>query len=78
MPLTDDLRAAIQKTVSARIGKEALMIERVDPDLIGGLVINVGDTQIDASVASRLRAARKRLAEQATHAIHGGRGVEES
>jgi F-type H+-transporting ATPase subunit delta len=34
----------------------------VDPDVLGGLVVQVGDEVIDGSVAHRLEAARRRLA----------------
>jgi F-type H+-transporting ATPase subunit delta len=32
------------------------LVEKVDPALIGGFILNVGDKQIDASIASKLRA----------------------
>ena len=34
----------------------------VDPDVLGGLVVQVGDEVIDGSIAHRLEAARRRLA----------------
>ena len=34
----------------------------VDPDVLGGLVVQVGDEVIDGSVAHRLEAAKRRLA----------------
>jgi F-type H+-transporting ATPase subunit delta len=34
---------------------------RVDPAVIGGLVLRIGDRVIDASVATRLRQLRRRL-----------------
>jgi F-type H+-transporting ATPase subunit delta len=34
----------------------------VDPDVLGGLVIRVGDEVIDGSIAHRLEAAGRRLA----------------
>ena len=74
MPLTDDLRAAIERDIGERIGKEVLLVEEVEPDLIGGLVIHVGDVQIDASVASQIRSVRKRLTERAMEEIQSGRG----
>ena len=35
---------------------------RVEPAIIGGLVLRIGDQVIDASVASRLQQLRRRLA----------------
>lgn len=70
IPLTDDLRQSIKDQMSRRIGREALLIERVNPELIGGVVIRVGDMQIDASVASRIAALRRKLRDRATLEIH--------
>jgi F-type H+-transporting ATPase subunit delta len=76
MPLDDGLRSALKAGIGAYIGKEALLIERVVPELIGGVVIHVDDTQIDGSVASRIRTMRGLFSERAVHEIHGGRGYE--
>jgi len=75
-PLTGELRGKIKKDISERIGAEALLIEKVSPDLIGGVVIRAGDEQIDASVASCLRSMRERLVERGIEEIHSGRGYE--
>ena len=37
--------------------------EKVDPELIGGFVLNVGDRQVDASVRSRLKALKVKFSE---------------
>ena len=34
----------------------------IDPDVLGGLIVQVGDEVIDGSIAHRLEAARRRLA----------------
>src|SRR5262249_22104779 len=52
------LAATLQRIYSRPI---ALHIE-VDPDLLGGLVIKVGDEVIDGSAAGRIDALRRRLA----------------
>jgi len=74
MPLADDEKQAIREEMSARMGKEAILIEQVKPELIGGVVIHYGDMQIDASVASRISRTLRRMRERATEEIHGGRG----
>jgi len=74
MPLSEDQKAAIHQEMSARIGKDAILIEEVKPELIGGMIIHYGDMQIDASVASRIGRTYKRMRERATEEIHGGRG----
>ena len=41
----------------------------LDPDLVGGLTVRVGDILFDGSVASRLAEARQRLT-RLTHQQH--------
>lgn len=77
MPLTDELRQQLKVGIGEYMGKEALLIEHVQPELIGGVVIHIDDVQIDASVSSRLRTVRQRMSERAVHAIHGGKGYEQ-
>lgn len=72
MPLDDRMRELVRRTVSSHIGKEALLIEAVEPELIGGMVLQIGDVQVDASVAARLLDMRKRLRERATAEVHRG------
>lgn len=47
---------AIARKLSKRDKTE--LVEKVDPALIGGFVLNVGDRRIDASVAGKLRAMK--------------------
>jgi F-type H+-transporting ATPase subunit delta len=76
MPLTEELRSLIQTRISKYMDKEALLIEKVMPDLLGGVVIHIGDVQIDASVSSRILELENRFGQRAVHEIHSGRGVE--
>lgn len=58
-PMDDSLRremTAIAQKLSRR--QKVELVEKVDASLIGGFVLNVGDQQVDASVASRLRSLR--------------------
>jgi F-type H+-transporting ATPase subunit delta len=62
VPLDNTLRTevlAIVKKINER--KETELIEKVDPSLIGGFILNVGDRQIDASMKSRLKALKVQL-----------------
>ncbi len=38
------------------------LAERVDPDIVGGLVLRIGDVIVDGSVRARIRQLRRRLA----------------
>jgi F-type H+-transporting ATPase subunit delta len=54
VPMTEQLRGEVTQQLSTRFGKTVRLRESVDTDLIGGMVIRVGDTVFDSSVASRL------------------------
>ncbi|MEY4861298.1 MAG: synthase subunit delta, partial [Bacteroidota bacterium] len=40
---------------------ELRLVEKIDPSLIGGFIITIGDKQIDSSVASKLKNLRQEL-----------------
>lgn len=60
-PLTAEEREDLDRTLEARTGKTIEIQEEVDPSLIGGVVLRIGDTIIDGSVAGQLRRLRQRL-----------------
>ena len=54
--LNDDQQTEIMKTVQSLAGTDNLELDlKVDPDLIGGFVINVGSKVIDASLSGQVR-----------------------
>ena len=54
--LNDDQQAEIMKTVQSVAGTDNLELNlKVDPELIGGFVINVGSKVIDASLSGQVR-----------------------
>lgn len=62
-PLNDDLRAKIKGIVATMEHNSIELVEEVDADLIGGVVLRVGDAQIDASVARQLQELKIELQE---------------
>lgn len=59
----DDAQAReVADRLGAAINREVVLHQYVDPALIGGLKLRVGDQLLDASVATQLRLLRKRLA----------------
>ncbi len=46
---------ALRKVIAGEINAEVVLRNNVDPSLIGGFVVNVGDKQIDASIAGKLK-----------------------
>ncbi|MGB8215435.1 MAG: F0F1 ATP synthase subunit B [Anaerolineales bacterium] len=61
LPLTDDEQAMIRKDVLSKMGAQAAVDFRVDPSILGGLVIHVGDKVLDGSVAGQLEDLRNSL-----------------
>ncbi len=61
LPLTADEQAAVRNDVLLRMGGHANVEFKVDPSILGGLVVKVGDKVLDGSVAGRLEELRKSL-----------------
>jgi F-type H+-transporting ATPase subunit delta len=62
VPVSDGLRNAIIAQVKKSEGFDNVELdEKVDPDIIGGFVLQIGDKQVDASVAYDLRAIAKQF-----------------
>lgn len=59
--LTPEERTRLTQILSRRTGKTVELSEEVDPGLIGGVVLRLGDTIIDGSVAGQLRRLRQQL-----------------
>lgn len=45
----------LRKGLSQKLGSQIVIEQDVDPDILGGLVVRIGDTVLDSSVAGRLR-----------------------
>ena len=53
-PLSDEQVATLEHKLRARQGRTVKLKTRVDPDLLGGLVVTIGSQRIDSSIRSRL------------------------
>jgi F-type H+-transporting ATPase subunit delta len=60
-PLSDSQRELIKTQLSSKFGSQIELREQVDKQLLGGLVVRVGDTVYDASVVGRLNALAKSI-----------------
>ncbi|MFO3796950.1 MAG: F0F1 ATP synthase subunit B [Anaerolineales bacterium] len=60
LPLTEEEQNVIKKEVLARVGAQAVTF-RVDPSILGGLIIKVGDKVLDGSMAGKLEGLRQTL-----------------
>lgn len=61
LPLDDHEQDAIRKDLARTLGGTPAVVFRVDPSILGGLVVRVGDKVLDGSVAGRLEGLRSSL-----------------
>jgi F-type H+-transporting ATPase subunit delta len=64
VPLTDHQRHELIAALASRLGKTPVLAEAVDPDILGGLIVRVGDRVTDSSVRTRLDTLRTQLLSQ--------------
>ena len=60
--LDTELLAALQAALEQRTQKEIVLTETVDPEVIGGLRVNIGDRVLDGTVRRRLQDMRRSFA----------------
>jgi F-type H+-transporting ATPase subunit delta len=68
-PLDDGLRTEVTDALRASLGAEPVVSLQVDPALVAGFVVKVGDTVYDGSVRTRFERARKAMIERAIERI---------
>ncbi|MDP2919111.1 MAG: ATP synthase F1 subunit delta [Dehalococcoidia bacterium] len=61
IPLDNDYQLKLAQRITQLIGKPVVLKTKVDPAIIGGIIIHVGDKLIDGSIRSKLAAMRKEL-----------------
>jgi len=59
--LSDDEARAIVEQIEQAAGRKVEATRRVDPDLVGGIVLQAGSYRVDASVRGRLERLRQTL-----------------
>ena len=61
IPLTEELNQLVLKKVIEITGKQATIESIINPDIIGGFILRVGDIQYDASVANKLQVLKRQF-----------------
>jgi F-type H+-transporting ATPase subunit delta len=61
IPLDDAYQLKLAQRITEIVGKPVILKPKVDPKIIGGIIIRVGDKLINGSVRSKLAALRKDL-----------------
>lgn len=58
-PITPDLEAKVLSKIKEFSNKKITLINTVDPSIIGGFILRIGDQQYNASVANRLQQLKR-------------------
>jgi F-type H+-transporting ATPase subunit delta len=53
--LNDEQIAGLKETLKASVGKDVTLQSRVDPSILGGLIVKVGSRMIDSSLKTKLQ-----------------------
>jgi F-type H+-transporting ATPase subunit b len=61
LPLSSDEMTAVKNDILLKVGSQAIVSFRIDPNILGGLVIRVGGKVLDASVAGQLESLRQSI-----------------
>ncbi|MEQ1715520.1 MAG: F0F1 ATP synthase subunit delta [Hyphomicrobium sp.] len=64
--LSDAQVAELKKTLKESVGKDVALNTRIDPSLLGGLVVKVGSRMIDSSLKTKLQNLKVSLSGQGT------------
>jgi len=73
VPLDHDHQERLRGELRQAFQREPILELRVDPDLLGGMVVQVGDWLYDASIRTRLDTIRNQLIERSSYEIQSGR-----
>ena len=61
--LTESQVTALKQALKAALGKEVMLEEKVDPGLLGGLVVKVGSRMVDTSLRTKLNSLKVAMKE---------------
>jgi F-type H+-transporting ATPase subunit delta len=71
--MPDEVFSGLAGRLREKLGGEPIIRKAVDPNVIGGIVVRVGDTIYDASIASQLLNVRQNMIDRSTHEIQSRR-----
>lgn len=65
VPLSEEMEKKIMAKLKSLTGSESVSLKKeVDPDILGGFVLRIGDVQYDASIINQFRNLRKEFKNQ--------------
>jgi len=69
--MSQDDRDALAQRLQAKLGKTPVLHCKVDPAILGGIRIQIGDQLVDASLSTRLAQVRQQMNERGSATIRG-------
>jgi F-type H+-transporting ATPase subunit delta len=66
VPLDEKTTEDLGRTIGERAGRRVTLARRVDPDILGGIILRVGNSILDASIRNRLEQLRRHVASAAS------------
>jgi F-type H+-transporting ATPase subunit delta len=69
LPLDNDVQMALHDALRDRLGIQPIMHVAIDPEVLGGVVIKVGDTVYDGSIRTMFEKARRSMVDRAVETI---------
>jgi F-type H+-transporting ATPase subunit delta len=72
-PVQDDLAQRLVGRLRGLVDGEPVLEQVVDPGILGGIVVRVGDTVYDASIATQLKNLRQQMIDRSAHEIQSRR-----
>jgi F-type H+-transporting ATPase subunit delta len=63
--LDQETTEKLGRTIGERAGRKVRLAAHVDPDILGGIVLRVGNSILDASIRNRLEQLRRHVAQGA-------------
>jgi F-type H+-transporting ATPase subunit delta len=64
--LDNETTDSVGKNIGERTGRKVTLAAHVDPDILGGIIIRVGNSILDASIRNRLEQLRRHVAQGAS------------
>jgi F-type H+-transporting ATPase subunit delta len=61
--LNDKNKASVQAALDAATGKKVTLVEKIDPSIIGGLIVKMGSKMVDSSVRTKLNSIKLAMKE---------------
>ena len=59
--MTDEQKEQVKKELGEKYGKTIVLKTRVDPSVLGGMVLYIGNEMLDASVRAKFEGLKKQL-----------------